>query len=55
MIKTFNIKPNMLNMTDKKVGNSVEHIGTGYHFLNRIDHAVPGEGAAAEHSTSFGK
>jgi hypothetical protein len=34
-IKDFNIKPDTLNQIEKKVGNSLELIGTGDNFLNR--------------------
>jgi hypothetical protein len=34
-IKDLNIKPDTLNLIEKKVGNSLEHIGTGENFLNR--------------------
>ena len=27
-------KPDTLNLTEEKVGNSLEYIGTGHHFLN---------------------
>ena len=33
-IKDLNIKPTTLNLTEEKVENILEHIGTGYHFLN---------------------
>jgi hypothetical protein len=33
--KDFNIKLDTLNLIDKNVGNSLEHIGTGDTFLNR--------------------
>ena len=33
-IKDFNIKPATLNLTEEKVGSTLEHIGTGDHFLN---------------------
>jgi hypothetical protein len=32
-IKDINIKSNTLNLIEKKVGNSLEHIGTGVDFL----------------------
>ena len=32
----LNIKPDTLNLIEKKVGNSLEHVGTGENFLNRI-------------------
>ena len=34
-IKNLNMKPDILNLIDDKVGNSLEHIGTGENFLNR--------------------
>ena len=34
-IKDLNIKPDTLNQLEKKVGNSLELIGTGDNFLNR--------------------
>ena len=34
-ITDLNIKPDTLNMIEKKVGNSLECIGTGGNFLNR--------------------
>ena len=34
MIKDLNIKPTTLNFTEEKVGSTLEHIGTGNHFLN---------------------
>ena len=33
-IKDLNIKPATLNPIEEKVGNTLEHIGTGNHFLN---------------------
>jgi hypothetical protein len=35
-IKDLNIKPDTLNLIEKKVGKSLELIGTGENFLNRI-------------------
>jgi hypothetical protein len=35
-IKDLNIRPDTLNVTKEKVGNSLELIGTGIDFLNRI-------------------
>ena len=35
-IKDLNIKLDALNFTEEKVGNSLEWIGTGDNFLNRI-------------------
>jgi hypothetical protein len=35
-IKDLNIKPDTLNLTEKKVGKSLEIVGTGGNFLNRI-------------------
>ena len=32
----FNIKPATLNLTEEKVGSTLEHIGTGDHVLNII-------------------
>jgi hypothetical protein len=34
-IKDLHIKPNTLNLIEKKVGKSLEHMGTGEIFLNR--------------------
>ena len=34
-IKDLNIKPATLNLIEEKVGSTLEHIGTGNHFLNR--------------------
>ena len=34
-IKHCHIKPDILNLTEQKVGNSLELIGTGNYFLNR--------------------
>ncbi|CAO2642558.1 hypothetical protein LEMLEM_LOCUS26245, partial [Lemmus lemmus] len=34
-IKDLNIKPTTLNLVEEKVGATLEHIGTGNHFLNR--------------------
>ena len=34
-IKDLHINPDILNLIEKKVGKSLEHIGTGEHFLNR--------------------
>ena len=33
-IKDLNIKPTTLNLTEEKVGSTLECIGTGDHFLN---------------------
>ena len=33
-IKDLNIKPATLNLIEKKVGSTLERIGTGNHFLN---------------------
>ena len=33
-IKDLNIKPATLNLIEEKVGSTLEHIGTGDHFLN---------------------
>ena len=33
-IKDLNIKPATLNLIEKKVVSTLEHIGTGDHFLN---------------------
>ena len=33
-IKNLNIKPATLNLIEEKVGSTLEHIGTGDHFLN---------------------
>jgi hypothetical protein len=35
-IKNLNIKPDTLNLIEKKMGKSLELIGTGRNFLNRI-------------------
>jgi hypothetical protein len=35
-IKDLNIKPDTLNQIEEKVGKSLELIGTGGNFLNRI-------------------
>jgi hypothetical protein len=34
-IKDLNIKPDTLNLIEKKVGKSLELIGTGGNFLNK--------------------
>ena len=34
-IKDLNINPEILNLIEEKVGNSLEHIGTGDNFLSR--------------------
>ena len=34
-IKDLNMKPATLNLIEKKVGSTLERIGTGNHFLNR--------------------
>jgi hypothetical protein len=34
-IKDLHIKPNTLKLIEKKVGKSLEHMGTGEIFLNR--------------------
>ena len=41
-IKDLNIKPDSLNLIEKKVGKSLELIGTGRNFLNRtaMVHAI---------------
>ena len=36
LIKNLNIKPTTLNLIEEKVGSTLEHIGTGDHFLNII-------------------
>ena len=36
-IKDLSIKPDTLNLIDKKVGKSLELIGTGGNFLNRTE------------------
>ena len=33
-IKDLNIKPATLNLIEEKVGSTLEHTGTGNHFLN---------------------
>jgi hypothetical protein len=35
-IKDLHIKPDTLNLIKNKVGESLEHMGTGENFLNRI-------------------
>ena len=35
LLKDLNIKPDPLNLIEEKVGNSLDHIGTGEDFLNR--------------------
>ena len=35
-IKDLNINLNTLNLIEEKVGSSLQHIGTGDHFLLRI-------------------
>ena len=35
-IKDLHIKPDALELIEKKVGKSLEHMGTGENFLNRI-------------------
>ena len=35
-IKDLNINPVTLNLVEEKVGNSLEHVDTGEHFLNII-------------------
>jgi hypothetical protein len=41
-IKGLNIKPDILNLIEEKVGKSLELIGTGGNFLNRtpMSHAL---------------
>jgi hypothetical protein len=40
-IKNLQIKPDTLNLIEKKVGKSLKHMGTGGNFLNRtIAYAV---------------
>jgi hypothetical protein len=34
-IKDLNIKPDTMNLIEKKLGDSIEHIGTGKIFMNR--------------------
>ena len=34
-IKDLHIKPDVLNLIEEKVGNSLEHMGTGETFLKR--------------------
>ena len=34
--KDHNIKPDALNLTEEKMGNSLEHSDTGNNFLNKI-------------------
>jgi hypothetical protein len=38
-IKDFHIKPVTLKLIEKKVGKSLEHMGTGENFLNRMQTA----------------
>ena len=33
--KNLSIKPDTMNLIEKKLGNCFEHIGTGDNFLNR--------------------
>ena len=35
-MKGFSVKPDTLNLMDKKGGNGLELIGTGEDFLNRM-------------------
>jgi len=35
-MKELNVKPDILNFIEEKVGNSLECISTGENFLNRI-------------------
>ena len=35
-IKDFNIKPNTLNLIEKKVGKNLELIGTGGNYLTEL-------------------
>ena len=39
-IKDCNIKPGTLNLIEEKMGNNLEHIGTGDNFLNRTAQAL---------------
>jgi hypothetical protein len=34
-IENLHIKPEILNLSEEKVGNSLEHLGTEEKFLNR--------------------
>jgi hypothetical protein len=34
-VKDLNVKPDILNLIEQKVGTSLEFIGTGDNFLNR--------------------
>jgi hypothetical protein len=38
-IKELHIKPDILNLIEEKVGNSLEDMGTGRKFLNRTSMA----------------
>ena len=38
-IKDLNIKPDIVNLIEEKVGKSLELIGTGGNFLNRTPRA----------------
>jgi hypothetical protein len=38
-IKDLNIKPDMLNLIEEKVGKSLEHMGIGRNFQNRTQMA----------------
>ena len=38
-IKGLHIKPDMLKLTEEKVGKSVKHMGTGVNFMNRTSMA----------------
>ena len=40
-IKDLNVKPATLNLIEEKVGSTLEHIGTGNHFLNITPAAQP--------------
>ena len=35
-IKDLHIKPGTLKLLDEKLGKTLEHIGTGENFLNRV-------------------
>jgi hypothetical protein len=39
-IKDLHIKPDVLNLREEKVGESLEHMGTGDIFLNRTQMAM---------------
>lgn len=40
-IKSLNIKMNILKLIDEKMGNRLEHVGTGENFLDKTPMAQP--------------